>query len=96
MRNHLIPLFPKDLVTTKSGRGFHESCNNIFVKAYRDEHSLLKVKQGKDFFPKCTRTEIEALVPPYMWEYSKATWFLGLCIQKIVIILTLLQTLQKS
>ena len=66
MRNHLIPLFPKDLVTMKSGKGFHESCNNVFVKAFCDEQSLLKVKCGKEFFPKYTKAEIDALVPPYM------------------------------
>ena len=64
MRNHLIPLFPKDLVTMKSGRGFHESCNEVFVKAFCDEQSLLKVKNGKEFFPKYTKTEINAMVPP--------------------------------
>jgi hypothetical protein len=81
MRNHLIPLFPKDLVSMKSGKGFHESCNDVFVKAFRDEQSLLKVKRGKEYIPKYTKAEIDALVPPYMWEYSKSPWFLGLCIK---------------
>ena len=80
MRNHLVPLFPKDFVSMKSGRGFHESCKAVYVKAYRDEQSLLKVKRNKVVGPKFTAAEIDALVPPYMWEYSKAPWLLGLCV----------------
>ena len=30
----LVQYFPKELVTMKSGRGFHESCNEVYVKAY--------------------------------------------------------------
>ena len=29
VRNHVLPFFPKDLVNMKSGRGFHESCNEV-------------------------------------------------------------------
>ena len=35
IRNHVMSFFPKDMVTMKSGRGFHESCNEAFIKAYR-------------------------------------------------------------
>ena len=36
IRNHVLPFFPKGLVTMKSGRGFHETCNKVFIKAYRE------------------------------------------------------------
>ena len=81
MRNHLIPLFPKDFVTMKSGRGFHESCNDVYTKAFRDEQSVIKVKRNKVYVPKYTEEEIAALVPPHLWEYSKAPWLFGLCIK---------------
>jgi hypothetical protein len=74
MRNHLLPLFPKDFVTMKSGRGFHESCNNVYIKAYRDE--MAKMKRGS--LPKYTKTEVDAMLPPHLWEYSKAPWIFGL------------------
>ena len=42
LRNHVMPFFPRDMATMKSGRGFHESCNEVFVKAYRE--GLVKTK----------------------------------------------------
>lgn len=77
MRNQMLPLFPKDFVTMKSGRGFHESCNDVYVKAYRDEMS--KTKRGTAL--KYTKTEIEAMLPPHLWEFSKSPWLFGLAIK---------------
>jgi hypothetical protein len=37
MRAALIPLFPKDFHTMRSGKGFHDTCNDVFVSAYRRE-----------------------------------------------------------
>jgi hypothetical protein len=79
MRNQVLPLFPKDFVTIKSGRGFHKSCDDVYVKAYRDEMS--KVKRGAVL--KYTKTEIEVMLPPHLWEFSKSPWLYGLAIKII-------------
>jgi hypothetical protein len=50
-----MPFFPKDMITMKSGRGFHESCNNVFVKAYRE--GLVKAK-------KYSKEEADQRLPP--------------------------------
>ena len=64
IRNHVMPFFPKDMVTMKSGRGFHESCNKVCVKAYRE--GLVKTK-------KYSKEEAaDQKVPPPFWEYTKA------------------------
>jgi hypothetical protein len=69
-------------MTMKSGREFHESCNDIYTKAFRDEQSLLKVKRtNKVCVPKYTEEELAALVPPHLWEYSKAPLLFRLCIK---------------
>ena len=81
MRNHLIPLFPKEFVSMKSGRGFHESCNDVNTKAYRDEQALVNVRRNKATVPKFRKAEVEALVPPHLWEYSKVPWLYGLCVK---------------
>jgi hypothetical protein len=69
IRNHVMPFFPKDMVTMKSGRGFHESCNEVFVKAYRE--GLVKTK-------KFSKEEADQKLPPPFWEYTKAPWYFGL------------------
>jgi hypothetical protein len=69
IRNHVMPFFPKDMVTMKSGRGFHESCNEVFVKAYRE--GLVKAK-------KFSKEEADQKLPPPFWEYTKAPWYFGL------------------
>ena len=33
-------------MTMKSGRGFHESCNEVYVKAFREEMSTAKLRNG--------------------------------------------------
>jgi hypothetical protein len=62
MRNQLLPLFPKDFVTMKSGRGFHEACNDVYVKAYHDE--MAKMKHG--LVLKYTKPEVDAMLPPHL------------------------------
>ena len=58
MRNHLLPLFPKNFVSMKSGRGFHETCNAVYTKAYRDEQALLNIRRNNVTVPKYTEEEI--------------------------------------
>jgi hypothetical protein len=66
VRNQVLPFFPRDLVTMKSGRGFHETCNDIYVKAYRKEMSAIVLKDGS---PKYSNRELEELTPPQHWEF---------------------------
>ncbi len=46
IRNQVLTYFPRTLVTMKSGRGFHESCNEVYVKAFREEMSTAKLRNG--------------------------------------------------
>jgi hypothetical protein len=78
IRRDVLQYFPKDLVTMKSGRGFHDSCNDVYVKAYRLEMEKCKVKGGG---PKYTAEEIEEMHPPHHWEYTKSPWHFGLLIK---------------
>ena len=57
----------------KSGRGFHESCNDVFVKAYRRD--LMRSKKLM------TEEEADGELPPYLWEYKKSPWFLALAVK---------------
>ena len=71
VRNQVLPFFPKDLVSMKSGRGFHESCNEVFIKAYRD--GLVK---------KYTKEEADRMLPPPLREYTRAPWYFSLLVKK--------------
>ena len=62
LRNHMMPFFPRDMATMKSGRGFHESCNEVFVKAYRE--GLVKTK-------KYSKEEADQKLPPPFWNSPK-------------------------
>ena len=77
IRSHLLPHFPKDLVKMKSGHGFHESCNKVYIKAYR--HEMLIVKYKGAF--KYTKQEVSQMLPPPLWEYSKSPWYFGLTVK---------------
>jgi hypothetical protein len=88
----MLPLFPRDFVTMRSGRGFHKSCNDVYVKAYRDE--MMTIKRGT--VPKYTKTEIERMLLPHLWELSKSLWLYGLALKILVVILSLHQMLQMS
>ena len=67
MRNILLPLFPKDLVTMKSSRGFNKSCNSVYVTTFgrgvsklKEFHVVLKNTRGN--------------LSPQYWEYTKSSW----------------------
>ena len=36
VRKQILPFFPKDLVPMKSGRGIHETCNEVYINAYHN------------------------------------------------------------
>ena len=58
----------------KSGRGFHESCNEVYVKAFREEMSTAKLRNGT---LKYTKEEIDDLFLPQHWEFTKSPWYYG-------------------
>ncbi len=67
MRNILLPLFPKDLVTMKSSRGFNKSCKSVYVTTFgrgvsklKEFHVVLKNTRGN--------------LSPQYWEYTKSSW----------------------
>ena len=60
----------------KSGHGFHETCNKIYVTAYRHKMSSVQ-KKG---VPRYTKQEVAQMLPPPNWEYSKAPWYFGLVV----------------
>ena len=53
----------------------------MYTKAYRDEQALVNVRRNKATVPKFRKAEVEALVPPHLWEYSKVLWLYGLCVK---------------
>ena len=65
----------------KSGRGFHESCNEVYVKAYREEMPIAKLRNGT---LKYAEDELVNLLPaPQHWEFTKSPWYFGLLVKKI-------------
>jgi hypothetical protein len=72
MRSLIIPLFPVSFASMKSGKGFHESCNAVFVSAYRKE--LMRTKR-------MSKEEADQELPPHLWEYRKNPWFLALAVK---------------
>ena len=72
MRSLIIPLFPVSFASMKSGKGFHESCNAVFVSAYRKE--LMRTKR-------MSKEEADQELPPHFWEYRKNPWFLALAVK---------------
>ena len=74
MRSHIIPLFPADFNTMKSGRGFHESVNAALTKMYRQELTT----RTKD---RMTKEEAENKMPPTYWEYKKKPWYFALAVK---------------
>ena len=78
IRNQLLPCYPRDLVMMKSGCGFHETCADVYVKAYREEMSMLKLRNGN---LKYTAEEIAEMLPPQHWEFKKNPWYFGLLIK---------------
>ena len=78
IRNQVLPYFPRNLVNMRSGRGFHETCNEVYVKAYHREMSALRLKDGT---AKYTSEEIADLSPPQFWEFTKSPWYFGLLVK---------------
>lgn len=74
MRSLIIPLFPTNFNTMKSGRGFHESVNAVFTKMYRKELTT-RVKD------RMTQEEADQETPPMFWEYKKKPWYFGLAVK---------------
>jgi hypothetical protein len=72
MRSTLIPLFPRDFHSMRSGKGFHDTCNDVFVSAYRRE--LITMKGYSD---EAAGQE----VPPQFWEYKKNPWCFSLTVK---------------
>ena len=54
----------------KSGRGFHESCNEVYINAYR-----------KGLLKKYSKEEADQMLPPPLWEYTRASWYFGLLVK---------------
>ncbi len=61
----------------KSGRGFHETCNDVYIKAYRLEVSKLKFRG----VIKYTEPALEVMFPPQFWEFTKSPWYFGLAVK---------------
>ncbi len=78
VRNQIHPFFPRDFVTMKSGRGFHETCNQVYVKAFRLEMSTTKLRNGAF---KYTKDEVDDMLPPQHWEFTKSPWLYGLMVK---------------
>jgi hypothetical protein len=72
MRAALIPLFPKDFHTMRSGKGFHDTCNDVFVSAYRRELVATKGMSEED---------ANKELPPQFWEYKKIPWCFSLTVK---------------
>jgi len=73
MRATLIPLFPKDFHSMRSGKGFHDTCNDVFVvSAYRRE--LIATKG-------MTESDANKELPPQFWEYKKIPWCFSLTVK---------------
>jgi hypothetical protein len=70
--NQELPFFPKDLVTMKSGHGFHESCHEVYVNAWYRK-GLMKKKYSKE--------EADQMIPPPLWEYTRSPWYFGLAVK---------------
>ncbi len=64
MRSTIIPLFPTDFTTMKSGRGFHKSMNSVFTKMYRELTTRVKERMMQE--------ETGQEIPPMFWEYKKS------------------------
>jgi hypothetical protein len=74
MRSSILPLFPTDFNTMKSGRGFHETINAALTKEYRKEC----MTRQKD---PLTKEEAELELVPTYWDYKKKPWYFGLAVK---------------
>ena len=72
MRSAIIPLLPRNFSSMPSGKGFHETFNNIFVNAFHND--LVQLKG-------VSMEEAMQSLPPPLWEYKKRPWYYGLCVK---------------
>ena len=70
-----IPLLPLNFVSMKSGKGFHDTCNDMLIKEFRKELALNSKLS-------LTPQEIENDLPPQFWEYKNSPWYLTLTTKK--------------
>ena len=61
----------------KSGKGFHDTFNDLFVQQYRSE--IMKVNKGCGTM--MTQEEADQELPPQFWEYKKSPWWFGLAVK---------------
>ena len=71
MRSIIVQLLPAGFATMKSGKGFHDTCNGVMVKVYRQELSEKGVQ----------KETVDQMLPPPHWEYKKAPWFFTLTVK---------------
>ena len=74
MRSQILPLFPTNFNTMKSGRGFHETINAALTKEYREE-CMTRQKEPM------TKEEAELELVPTYWDYKKKPWYFGLAVK---------------
>ena len=65
VQNQVLPFFPKDLVSMKSGCGFHESCNEVYISTYR-----------KGLLKKCSKEKADQMLLHLPFEITRP----GACI----------------
>jgi hypothetical protein len=75
-RSLLVPLLPKDVMTIKSGRGFHKTCHNIVVAQFRKEYV-----NGTNFRLAMTQGKADQMISPPFWDYKKLPWTFFLCVK---------------
>ena len=56
----------------RSGKGFHDTCNDVFVSAYRRELVAMKGMSEED---------ANKELPPQFWEYKKIPWCFSLTVK---------------
>ena len=75
IRCAVIPLLPVNFLSMKSGKGFHDTCNDMLLQEFRKELALNSKLS-------LTPQEIENKLPPQFWEYKKSPWYLTLTVKK--------------
>ena len=73
MRCSIIPLLPANYSKMKSGKGFHDTFDEVFRSQFRRQLH----KKNKSM----TVAEIDQALPPSFWEYKKSPWYFGLTVK---------------
>ena len=71
IRNVILPLFPANFNSMKSGRGFHESINAVMTKEYRKELTT-RAKEPM------TKADADQETAPMYWIYKTNPWYFTL------------------